>query len=238
VSERRRVPWGPADVVFSLGLLIVAAIVIIAPAFAVASAIAEDPDHLSDDPEALAVVMAANLVLEVALIGVAILFSVRKYRCGFGDLGFRLPRRGGFWLPIAVLMAAYLVVSLYFGIVVALGWEPLKPESTVPESAFDSPLVVPIAALLALVFAPVMEEAFFRGFVFSALRSRWGVFWAALASGFLFSALHFDVGSLLPFAIIGALFAWAYVYSGSLFASIAAHFLFNGISFLVSLGGT
>jgi membrane protease YdiL (CAAX protease family) len=219
-------------------LLIVVAIVIIAPAFAAAAAIADDPGRLTDDPEALAIVLGANLALEVALLGVAIFFTVGKYRCRLGDLGFRLPRKGGFWLPIAVVIAAYLIVSLYFGIVVVLGWESLEPQSTVPESAFDSPLVVPIAAVLALLFAPVMEETFFRGFVFPALRSRWGVFWAALASGFLFSALHFDVGSLIPFVAIGVLFAWAYAYSGSLFASMAAHFLFNGISFLISLGGT
>jgi hypothetical protein len=68
---------------------------------------------------------------------------------------------------------------------------------------------------------------------------RWGTFWAALASGLVFAALHFSLGSLVPFTIIGMLLAWAYVFSGSLWAAIAAHFLFNSVSFVVGvlLGG-
>ena len=232
-----RVPWGLADVALALGVLIIAAIFIIVPALVAAAIIADDPDHLMDDPEALAILLGANLVLEAALIGVALIFSVGKYRCRLGDLGFRLPQKGGLWLPIAVLFAAYFIVSVYFGIVTVIDWEPLEPESTVPEAVFDSPVALPIAAVLALLFAPLMEEAFFRGFVFGSLRSRWGLLSGALASGLLFAALHFDVGTLVPFTLIGVLFALAYAYSGSLFAAVVAHFLFNAVSFLVSLGG-
>jgi membrane protease YdiL (CAAX protease family) len=231
------IPWGLGDVLLSLAILVVIAILVMSPAIAVAAAIAKDADNLMDDPEALAIVLGANLLLEAALIGVAILFSVARYRTSFAALGFRRPEKGGFWLPIAVLFAAYLIIGVYFSIIAAIGVEALEPQSTVPDTAFDSPIVLPIAAVLVLVFAPLMEETFFRGFVFGALRVRWGLLPAALASGFLFSALHFDVGSLLPFAAIGALFAWSYAYSGSVFASMAAHFLFNGIGFLATLSG-
>lgn len=234
-SPAPRVPWGIADIAMALGLLIVAAIVTFVPAATVAAIIAGGPEKVADDPEALAVVLGANLVLDAALIGVAVLFSVGKYRCSLRDLGFRLPSKGGLWFPVGVLVAAYLLIGVYFGIVAATGLEVLEPQSTIPEKALESRIVLPIVAVLALVFAPVMEETFFRGFVFGALRSRWGALWAALASGLLFAALHFNLGSIIPFTLIGMLFAGAYAYSGSLFASVAAHFLFNVISFLVSL---
>ncbi len=233
----RSVPWGLADIALALAVLVVAAIFVISPAVAVAAIVAEDADNLVDDPEALAIVLGANLVLEVALIGVAVLFSVGRHRASWAHLGFRPPEKGGFWLPLAILGAAYFIIGVYFSIISAVGVEPLEPQSTVPETAFDSPIVLPIAVVLVLLFAPLMEETFFRGFIFGALRFRWGLLPGALVSGFLFSALHFDVGSLIPFAAIGALFAWSYAYSGSLFASMAAHFLFNGIGLLASLAG-
>lgn len=233
------VPWGVGDVAQALGFLILVAIVILTPALVAAALIADAPEGITDDPEALAIVLGANLVLEAALIGVAVLFTVGRHGSSLSDLGFRLPRRGGFWLPIGVFFAAYAIIGIYFGIIAAAGLEELQPESTIPDTALESPLVLPIVAVLALVFAPVMEETFFRGFVFGALRSRWGAVWAAIASGLLFALLHFNPGSIIPFTLIGVLFAWAYLYSGSLFAAVAAHFLFNGFSFIASLiGGT
>lgn len=235
-SPAARVPWGVADIAMALGLLLVAALLVIVPAVTAAAIIANEPGDIMDDPEALAVVLGANLLLEGLLVGAALLFSVGKYHCSLRDLGFRLPRRGGFWLPAALLVATFVVIGVYFGIIEAAGADPLLPdESSIPEAVFDSPIGLPLAALLALLFAPLMEETFFRGFIFGSLRWRWGVLGAALASGFLFSALHFNVATLIPFTAIGMLFAWAYAYSGSLFASMAAHFLFNVISFLVSL---
>ena len=208
------------------------------PAFAVASIIADGVDNITSDPEALAVLLGANLVLEASLIGAAFLFSVFKYKVSWRDLGFRMPQRGGFWLPVAAVVSAWIIIAVYFGVISAVGPDWLVPdESSIPDSAFDEPIVIPIAVVLTLLFAPLMEETFFRGFVFGALRFRWGVLGAALASGFLFAALHFQVGTVIPFTAIGILFALVYVYSGSLFASIIAHLLFNGVSVIIVVAG-
>jgi membrane protease YdiL (CAAX protease family) len=82
-----------------------------------------------------------------------------------------------------------------------------------------------------------MEETFFRGFLFGGLRGRWGVFWAALGTGFLFALAHVDPFVFIPFTAVGMLFAWGYVYSGSLLASMIAHLLFNGLSFGLAVSG-
>ena len=60
---------------------------------------------------------------------------------------------------------------------------------------------------------------------------------AALASSLLFALLHFNIGSIVPFTVIGLLLAWAYVVSGSLWMAIGAHFAFNAISFLITVAG-
>ncbi len=98
------------------------------------------------------------------------------------------------------------------------------------------PLIV-LLGVLSLGLAPVMEETFFRGFLFGGLRGRWGFFLAALGSGFLFALAHVDPLVFIPFTAVGMLFAWGYVYSGSILASMVAHFLFNGVSFGLAVSG-
>jgi len=128
-----------------------------------------------------------------------------------------------------------LTLGVYFLIVELTGLGELVPESTLPEDFFDNPAIVPLVGVLAILAAPIAEETFFRGFLFAGLRVRWGTFWAALASGLLFAALHFSLGSIVPFTVIGMLLAWAYAFSGSLWTAIGAHFAFNAVSFGVAV---
>ncbi|HXG36386.1 MAG TPA: type II CAAX endopeptidase family protein [Dehalococcoidia bacterium] len=232
-----RAPWGIQDIFKAIGILIIAAVVLIVPAAIIAAAIAGSSDAVDDDPDALAVLLGANALIEVCLLFVAYRFSVRKYRISWRALGFRWPFRGGFWLPIFVLIASYITLAVYAGILYAVGADDLLPESTLPDTAFDSPAVTIITAILAVALAPVMEETFFRGFVFGSLKDRWGIILAALASGVLFALVHFDPGSMIPFTIIGMIFAFSYVYSGSLFVPIAAHFIFNTVSTIATIAG-
>jgi membrane protease YdiL (CAAX protease family) len=188
-------------------------------------------------------VLGASLALEAALLGAAAWFSVRRYSCGWRALGFRPAVRGGWWLPLAVapavVMAAGVVLVVYSVIVELAGIGELVPESTLPEDFFNGPVMLSLVGVLAILAAPVAEETFFRGFLFPALRVRWGTFWAALASGLLFAAVHFNLGSIVPITVIGMLLAWAYVFSGSLWTAVCAHLVYNSVVFgiAVATGG-
>jgi membrane protease YdiL (CAAX protease family) len=137
-------------------------------------------------------------------------------------------------LGFPLLFGAMAVVWVYFVVLAALGAEP---DSNIPDEAFDSVPLVVLVGVLSLGLAPFMEETFFRGFLFGGLRGRWGAFWAALGTGFLFALAHIDPTVYIPFTAVGMLFAWGYVYSGSLLASMIAHLLFNGISFGLAVSG-
>ena len=180
------------------------------------------------------VLLGANLLLELFLLVAVALFTVGKYKVSWAAVGLRLPERGSWWLPLAMLGGALIVIWTYFAIIAALGAEP---SSNIPDEAFDSVPLIVLVGILSLALAPVMEETFFRGFLFGGLRGRWGVFFAALSTGFLFSLAHVDPLVFIPFTAVGMIFAWGYVYSGSIVASMVAHLLFNSISFGLAVSG-
>jgi hypothetical protein len=229
-------PWTIRDMLTSIGIVIVGMLAALVPSAVLAAALAEDTNDIESDPEALTVVLSVSFILELLLLGTAVHFSVRKYGAPWRALGLRWPDRAGWWLPGALVMAGLGIVYVYFATLSAFG---VEPEADIPEEAFDNlgPLIV--LAVLSLAFAPLMEEVFFRGFIFGGLRARWGVRWAALGSGFLFALAHIgNPGTfyiLPPITLVGALFAWGYVYSGSIMPPVAAHFLFNLFSFSVGL---
>jgi membrane protease YdiL (CAAX protease family) len=230
---RERTPWGYADMAMAIGIVIGGTFLVGAPLAMVAVLIAGGAD-LGDDDIATAILLGASLLAEVFLLLAVALFTVGKYRVSWATLGLRMPRRGGWWLPLALLGGALAVVWLYFAVLAALG---VEPGGNIPEEAFDSVPLVVLVGVLSLAVAPFMEETFFRGFLFGGLRGRWGVFWAALGTGFLFSLAHIDPLLFIPFTAVGMLFAWGYVYSGSLLASMIAHLLFNGLSFGLAVSG-
>jgi membrane protease YdiL (CAAX protease family) len=166
------------------------------------------------------------------------LFTVGKYKLRWSELGFRPPRRGGYWFPAPLFFAAFAILLVNAGIASAAG---MDAEGNVSDELFDSALLVVLLGILSLGLAPIMEETFFRGFLFGGLRGRWGLLGAAFASGLLFALAHFTGLSSLPLlpaiGIIGMLFAWAYYYTGSLFAPIGAHFLFNLVAFIFGVSG-
>ena len=232
-APKDRTPWGYADMAMAIGAVIGGTILVGAPLATVAVVMASGGDPDNGDI-ATAVLLGASLLGEVFLLLAVALFTVGKYRVSWAALGFRLPRRGSWWLPLALLGGALAVVWAYFAVLAALG---VEPGSNIPEEAFDSVPLVVLVGVLSLGLAPFMEETFFRGFLFSGLRGRWGVFWAALGTGFLFSLAHVDPLVFIPFTAVGMMFAFGYVYSGSLLASMIAHLLFNALSFGLAVSG-
>ncbi|HKJ00742.1 MAG TPA: CPBP family intramembrane glutamic endopeptidase [bacterium] len=94
------------------------------------------------------------------------------------------------------------------------------------------PWAVAALFLMAVIMAPFLEEALFRGVLLPALRRRMGFVPAALLVTALFTALHgVQTGGYLPamaaIAIVGYLLAWLREASGSLWPSVLFHMGFN-----------
>jgi membrane protease YdiL (CAAX protease family) len=160
------------------------------------------------------------------------------------DLG--LPPRGErartFWVGVPAGVVLYLIavgvrLALQAVLAASTGRE-LVPPTQLPEGMSDAGIAV--AAVLAILVAPVTEELFFRGLLFRSLR-RYGFLAAALISGVVFGAVHLVGAPALdglllqaPLAVVGFGLAWVAERWG-LVAAIGAHVCFNLIGFVLIL---
>ena len=125
-----------------------------------------------------------------------------------------------------------IVLSLVFTAAYSLLMQKYGPDILRPPDQGE--IVLPgagalITFLVLAVWTPLTEEIFFRGFIFSGLSRSWGAPRAILISGAIFSAFHLIPGVLIPIFITGVLFAWLYHRTGSLWSTVTAHAVQNGL---------
>ena len=153
-----------------------------------------------------------------------------------GIVTWRRPTSIDLGWAVGGLLTIYAVLFIYTLIVTSIGVDSLEPQSTIDDDRLFVHTSVMIAlGVLVVLCAPIYEEAFARGFVLGGLKPYWGMIPAFLISAAVFSALHADLGSLIPFAIAGVILGVVYVRSGSLTAASMAHFGFNVIGFSATL---
>jgi membrane protease YdiL (CAAX protease family) len=89
--------------------------------------------------------------------------------------------------------------------------------------------------LVGAIAAPVAEEVVFRGCLYGVLRQWWGRFAALVASSAAFALIHAHPASLPALFLLAAALVLLYEATGSLWAPIAAHALFNGLNIIATL---
>lgn len=222
-------PWGIP------GILLALALPVLLWGTSLGVAIAQGtPDELSESE--IAVGLIFTIILDFIFIGLAAGLSLWRYRMGWGALGLRRFDGSFWWLPLAAAAGAHIGIVIYTVILLLVGGEGATPEQDLND-LFESRAVLPLTGVATVIMAPLAEEIFFRGFIFAGLIRPLGLRAAMVLSGFLFGAFHVTgpetVGLVVPFGIVGILFAWVYYRTGSLWPSIATHFLFNLVSFVI-----
>lgn len=218
--------WRVRDLVLGFALVPVAFLVVV-----VALALAGATEQVA--------AIVGTLAFELALGGVVILLASRR-GLGRAALGLVWPTRWGplftAWLGSHAIIIVYTLAVMALG---ALGVNverfqggnslPVRPDAGVP--------ALLLLGITAVLVAPVCEELFFRGFLYRAFRGFWSIFPALALSGLLFALFHLNLGVIVPFMLVGALFAWSTEASGSLLTSIGAHMLVNGLAFAATVAG-
>lgn len=178
------------------------------------------------------------------LFGLGVLLLARHRGISLRQLGFRRPDR---WAPLGLAVVGAYATMFAYGIGITLlrevgvdtGVFDQGNEIPIDDTADTLPLVglLVVFGFAVVIVAPLAEELFFRGLLFRSLDGRWGTWGAMVASGLAFGAFHVSLSVLLPFTVIGMLFAWAFKASGSLWVTILAHFIFNSVALILTVIG-
>jgi membrane protease YdiL (CAAX protease family) len=202
--------------------------------YAIAAANGHDP---GDAP--LGYDLAANLLLDACLIGAAVGFARLAGRVTPASFGLRGTPLGRALLWGIVGYVAYLVISaLWLGVTNAH-----NEQDDITTTLKDHPTTATVAglAIFAVVIAPIVEEVFFRGFVFTAMRAKLNVWIAAIVSGAMFGVVH-AFGSpwqfLVPLSVLGTVLCIVYWKTGSLYPCIALHAINNSVALSTALDWT
>lgn len=91
------------------------------------------------------------------------------------------------------------------------------------------PWVLVFSIFLACVIGPVVEEIFFRGFFYPALRRYFTAGWAMAATAALFALVHENLFSFIPIFFLGFALCYLYEKRSSIVAPIALHITHNTI---------
>ena len=189
------------------------------------------------------VAAAITIGFEV-LFGLGVLVLARRRGISLKALGFRRPDR---WGPLGIAVVGAYATLFAYGIGITL-LRQVGVDTTTFDQGNEIPIDEDSGTLLlvgllvvfgfaVVVVAPMAEELFFRGLLFRSLDGRWGTWLAIAASGFAFGAFHVSLSVLLPFTVIGMIFAWAFKASGSLWVTILAHFIFNSVALILTVIG-
>lgn len=97
------------------------------------------------------------------------------------------------------------------------------------------PVAKGLMIIAAAVIAPLVEELFFRGFIYGVMKRYTDGLFAALCSSILFAVVHMHIGTLLPLALLALIFCALYERTGSLLVPMLLHAAFNSVSLVVML---
>ena len=208
------VPWTTHDVWVGLAALVLWLVISVVASVVVSL--------LSLDVDMGLMVSLAELLLLVPVWW----FTVRKYKVGWKALGLRSfrGRMVGLGCGLMILSFAFnLFYSLFlalFGLRAQVDLVPIFAELSSPWWLLAGGVIV----------APVVEEVFFRGFVFAGLRQRYDWKKAALISSALFAVIHVTPTAMIPVFILGLIFAYLYHRSDSIWPAILMHISTNALA--------
>lgn len=223
--QRRAVPWGSGDISWAIVIVVSAFPLLVLLGRAIISA---------TDITVSAATVLISIAIQLLLAVITVLFTVRKYGVAWRDLGFRDFAQGkSLFYAGAAVVASVMVVSLYGAVINYFGLQDRIPP--MPIFKEQDRVLLTTGIIAATVLAPVVEETFFRGFVFAGLRKTIGPSFAGIMSAALFAVAHMSLFLYPPVFLIGLLLAWVFHKTGSLWYGIAAHLAYNSLVAYIAL---
>ena len=215
-SNPYTVPWRPRDTWLGIVLLIVISILLLL-------FVARNQDQNTSLAQSVFVVLLEMIyVLPVVLI-------LAWRRIPWSALGFGGFRASTMGLGCGLLIGAYLLIIIHNVILNYFGVDTQGEEIIDLFQKLDAPAWF---LFVGIVVAPLVEEIFFRGFLFQGFRAHYGWVAGMLMSSAVFAAAHLDPVALIPTFILGNVLAYLYHRSNSIWPGVILHLLVNAMGLL------
>jgi hypothetical protein len=142
-------------------------------------------------------------------------------------------RSAAAFLGIGVLMLGLDLMARFF---------PM-PKSTPFDQFFAHPSDAYLTAVFAVTFGPLMEELFFRGFLYPVIARRLGVFWGIMLTALPFGLIHlmqygYAFGAVLVIFLVGVVLTAVRAKTKSVAASFLAHVGYNATLMALAAAAT
>lgn len=166
------------------------------------------------------------LLLElVYLLPVVVIFAWR--RISWKHLGFGAFKINVVGIGCGLLIGGYSIILLHNWLLTILGVGTQGDQIFQIFDQLESPAWL---FVVGAIVAPIVEEIFFRGFLFQGFRQKYGWLPAVLLSSAIFGAAHLDPVSLIPTFVLGCVLAVVYHRSNSVWPGILFHAAINSFS--------
>jgi membrane protease YdiL (CAAX protease family) len=224
-EDPERPSWPPSTALIGLVVALVATLVLSGLVALVYFALGYDKPEDTGSFDFVAIA-----VQSFAFVGAAILMTDRLGRPTARQFGFRPFAPSALGWALLAMLAYFVLSAIYIQIA-------HPPSDDLPQQlgADKSTTLAILTGVFVVAVAPPVEEFFFRGFLYQALRTRLGVYGGAVTSGVIFGAVHFKPEFLVPLAILGTALALLFQKTNSLWPCILLHAANNAIAFSVTL---
>jgi membrane protease YdiL (CAAX protease family) len=175
-----------------------------------------------------------------ACAGGGVAFFLWSNQLGWND-GFGLRRRWGRAALIAVgigVLVTPVVLGLLWISQRLLEWCSVDLVTQAPVEAVRAAPALwqkVVLGLLAVVGAPLLEETFFRGILYPALKQAGFPRLALWGTALFFALSHANLMAFLPLSFFGLVLALLYEATDNLLAPITTHALFNAFNLVLLL---
>lgn len=169
-------------------------------------------------------------IQSLVMIGLIWFFVFFKRKSNLSGLGFQPVNTLKTLLISISCFILIIITNFIYGIVVFLisqntGFE--IPDSKILELLLKGDISVYVLIPIVVVIAPIIEESFFRGFIYAGLIKRVPKWAGMMISAALFAAFHLEPYQIVPLLFIGFILTFVYDRTKSLVAPIIIHSLNN-----------
>jgi membrane protease YdiL (CAAX protease family) len=182
------------------------------------------------------VALLAEFLAYIAVVFYMVVLVEGKYHVRFADaISWNWPAQS--W-PKFLGAGVGLMIALQF----VAHFLPI-PKNVPFDQFFQRPLEAWLTSIFAISFGPLMEEFFFRGFLYPVLARRTGMGMAIFLTALGFGALHalqyaFAWGLVLIIFLVGVVLTAVRAKTGSVGASFLVHVGYNATLMVLTFLGT